>query len=85
MEGGEQVVKRSCRLCIHDDRSELEEQLLQGHVTPKEMDKNMSWRANTTDRHYRNHMGEYHMAANPSCPVCSSPNRADYEFDFFNN
>jgi len=78
MEGGERVVKRSCRLCVHEDRDELEEQLLQGHVTPKEMDKNMSWRANTADRHYRNHMGEYHLADNPSCPVGASPNRSDY-------
>jgi len=85
MEGGDKVVKRSCRMCIHEDRDELEEQLLQGHITPKEMDKNMGWRANTADRHYRNHMGEYHMAANPSCPVCASPNRAEYEFEYFNN
>ena len=28
-------------------------------------------------------MGEYHMAANPSCPVCSSSKRAEYENEYF--
>ena len=85
MEGGERMIKRSCHFCVNDARDELEEQLLQGHITAKELDKNMSWRSNTADRHFRNHMGEYHMAANPSCPVCSSVKRADYEFEYFNN
>ena len=85
MEGGERMIKRSCHFCVNDARDEFEEQLLQGHITAKELDKNMSWRSNTADRHFRNHMGEYHMAANPSCPVCSSVKRADYEFEYFNN
>ena len=85
MEGGERMIKRSCHFCVHDARDELEEQLLQGHITTKELDKNMSWRSNTADRHFRNHMGEYHMAANPSCPVCSSVKRSDFEFEYFNN
>ena len=45
----------------------------------------MGWRANTADRHYRNHMGQYHMAANPSCVICSSENRAEYENRFFSD
>jgi|TARA_R100001463_G_scaffold90909_1_gene145538 predicted DNA-binding protein YlxM (UPF0122 family) len=85
MQGAERVKKRSCQFCMSDNRDELEEQLLQGHITPKEIDKNMGWRANTADRHFRNHMGDYHMAANPSCPVCASPKRGDYEFEYFNN
>ena len=85
MQGAERVKKRSCQFCMSDDRDELETQLLNGHVLAKEIDKNMGWRANTADRHFRNHMGDYHMAANPSCPVCASPKRGDYEFEYFNN
>ena len=83
MQGANRIVKRSCKLCTSENRDEIEEQLLNGHITPKEVDKMMGWRANTTDRHFRNHMGEYHMAANPSCPVCASPKRAEYEKQYF--
>ena len=75
MEGGPRITKRSCAFCQSDQRDELEEMLLSGDMTAKQMDKDMGWRANTADRHYRNHMGEYHMAANPSCKVCSHPHR----------
>ena len=43
----------------------------------------MGWRTNTTDRHFRNHMGEYHMASNTSCALCTTPLRADYERIYF--
>ena len=79
----ERVVKRSCAFCMDEDREELEEQLLQGYISPKQLDKDKGWRSNTSDRHYRNHMGEYHIAANASCPVCTSPHRADYESIYF--
>ena len=79
----EQVVKRSCAFCQHPDRDELEAALTDGVMTPREMDKEMGWRANTADRHFRNHMGDYHMAANPSCSVCSHPQRAEFETRFF--
>jgi len=83
MQEASRIVKRSCKLCTSDSRDEIEEQLLNGHITPKEVDKMMNWRANTTDRHFRNHMGEYHMAANPSCPICASTKRAEYEKEYF--
>ena len=83
MEGGPRITKRSCAFCQSDQRDELEEMLLSGDMTAKQMDKDMGWRANTADRHYRNHMGEYHMAANPSCKVCSHPHRADFESRYF--
>ena len=70
---------------MSEERDELESQIMSGHITAKEIDKNLSWRSNTADRHFRNHMGEYHMAANPSCPVCASPKRADFEFSYFND
>jgi predicted DNA-binding protein YlxM (UPF0122 family) len=79
----ERVVKRSCAFCMDEDREELEEQLLQGYISPKQLDKDKGWRSNTSDRHYRNHMGEYHIAANASCAVCTSPHRADYESIYF--
>ena len=83
MEGGPRITKRSCAFYQSDQRDELEEMLLSGDMTAKQMDKDMGWRANTADRHYRNHMGEYHMAANPSCKICSHPHRAEFESRYF--
>ena len=77
------VVKRSCAFCVSDERDELEMQMLQGAISARQLDKDMGWRSNTADRHYRNHMGEYHMAANVDCVVCTSPMRADYEKAYF--
>ena len=81
----EPVMKRSCAFCQSDDRSVLEEAIKNGEISCEQLDKDMSWRANTADRHYRNHMGQYHMAANPSCLICSSENRAEYENRFFSD
>tara|TARA_R100000781_G_scaffold94820_1_gene59162 strand:- start:392 stop:1072 length:681 start_codon:yes stop_codon:yes gene_type:complete len=81
---GARVTKRSCAMCQHEDRDGLEQDLLQGLKSPKELDKEMNWRENTADRHYRNHMGEYHMAANSSCVFCASPERAALEEAYFN-
>ena len=83
MEGGARITKRSCAFCQSEQRDELEEMLMSGDMTAKQMDKDMGWRANTADRHYRNHMGEYHMAANPSCKICSHPHRAEFESRYF--
>jgi hypothetical protein len=81
----EPVMKRSCAFCQSEDRSVLEEAIKSGEISCEQLDKDMSWRANTADRHYRNHMGQYHMAANPSCLICSSENRAEYENRFFSD
>ncbi len=81
----EPVMKRSCAFCQNDDRKGLEETIKNGELSCAQLDKDMSWRANTADRHYRNHMGQYHMAANPSCLICSSENRAEYESRFFSD
>ena len=83
MEDGARITKRSCAVCQSEQRDELEEMLMSGDMTAKQMDKDMGWRANTADRHYRNHMGEYHMAANPSCKICSHPHRAEFESRYF--
>ena len=57
------VSKRSCPLCQHPSRKELEEALLSGEISSKQLDKDMGWRLNTTDRHIRNHMGQFNMAS----------------------
>lgn len=79
----EPVMKRSCAFCQSDDRTVLEEAVKNGEMSCKQLDKDMGWRANTADRHYRNHMGQYHMAANPSCVICSNENRSRFEERFF--
>ena len=77
------VTKRSCPFCQHPSRDELEDSLLNGTMSPKDLDKEMGWRLNTSDRHFRNHMGQYHMAANPQCKICSHPDRAEFESRYF--
>jgi predicted DNA-binding protein YlxM (UPF0122 family) len=79
----EQVTKRSCAFCQHPQRDELEEMITNGEVSVKSLDKDMGWRANTADRHFRNHMGEYHMASNPTCVLCTHPQRAEFENKYF--
>jgi hypothetical protein len=81
--GDSRQTKRSCSFCQHDDRDDLEKRLVDGIVSHKEMDKEMSWRANTADRHFRNHMGTYHNAANPSCVVCTHDERREFEVQYF--
>tara|TARA_R100000995_G_C3442830_1_gene104194 strand:+ start:139 stop:822 length:684 start_codon:yes stop_codon:yes gene_type:complete len=85
MTGLDRVVKQSCPFCRHPDRDALEEKLLHGVISCKDLDKEMNWRVNTSDRHFRNHMGQYHMGANPSCVICASPKRGDYEHRYFND
>ena len=81
----EPVMKRSCAFCQNDERVTLEEALTDGEISCKQLDKDMGWRANTADRHYRNHMGQYHMAANPSCIICTHGQRAEFEERFFSD
>ena len=83
MAESKRVSKRSCSFCQTDNRDGLEQELLEGFISAKEMDKKMSWRINTSDRHFRNHMGEYHMAANPSCNICIHPERENFETRYF--
>jgi len=80
---GERVTKRSCSFCTHEDRDSLEEQMLQGFISAKQLDKDMGWRSNTADRHFRNHMGEYYMASNTDCALCTTPMRGEYEKAYF--
>ena len=83
MAEGNPITKRSCPLCQHPSRAELEKGLLDGEISSKQLDKDMGWRLNTTARHFRNHMGQYHMASNPQCKVCAHPDRAEFERRYF--
>ena len=77
------VTRQSCAFCQHGDRDSLEEGLLSGSIIPKQLDKDLGWREGTTDRHFRNHMGEYHMGSNSECVVCTHPERAEVEEAYF--
>ena len=79
------MMKRSCSFCQSDMRETLEEAITNGEMSCTQIDKDMGWRANTADRHFRNHMGQYHMASNPSCVICTSEKRSEYEERFFSD
>tara|TARA_R110002020_G_scaffold66931_12_gene175760 strand:- start:1709 stop:2347 length:639 start_codon:yes stop_codon:yes gene_type:complete len=68
---------------MSSEREIYEEALLNGDMNPKQIDKEMSWRTNTAERHYRNHMGEFHLTSNHTCKLCTDPKRAEYENRFF--
>jgi len=80
---GDAVSKRSCSFCMSSEREIYEEALLNGDMNPKQIDKEMNWRTNTAERHYRNHMGEFHLTSNHTCKLCTDPKRAEYESRFF--
>ncbi len=75
--------RASCPLCQQEDRDDLEQNLVDGILEPRDLDREMGWRANTTERHMNNHMGDYHAGANHSCVVCTSDNRKAYEVSYF--
>lgn len=81
--GGTRQTKRSCPLCQHEERDYYENSLADGSVEPRILDKDMGWRANTTERHMKNHMGDYSDSANYSCIICTSDNRRTYEVAYF--
>lgn len=80
----ERITRASCRFCQHEDRDALEEELQNGIVAAKDLDKRMGWRENTTDRHFRNHMGDYHLGSNSDCTLCTYFNRFQVEEDYYN-
>ena len=75
--------KRSCPFCQHDDRDALEQDIVDGICNPQILDKDMGWRANTAERHMKNHAGDYHAGANHSCVVCTSDDRRALEVAYF--
>jgi len=80
----ERITRKSCPFCTSDERDRFEEDLLSGISIPKQLDKDLGWREGTADRHFRNHMGEYHMGSNSECPVCTSDERQELEARYCN-
>lgn len=81
--GGERQTKRSCPFCQHEDRDTLEQNIIDDIADVKILDKDMGWRANTAERHMKNHVGDYHAGANHSCIVCTSDDRKVMEVAYF--
>jgi|TARA_R100000482_G_scaffold98693_2_gene42583 predicted transcriptional regulator len=55
-----------------------------GIVVAKQLDKDKGWREGTADRHFRNHMGEYHLASNSECHFCTTVKREGLEHAYYN-
>ena len=81
--GDGRQTKRSCPFCQSDVRDELERMILDGELSLRDMDKEMGWRTNTSDRHMKNHAGEFHTTSNHQCVVCTSDHRMEYEIKYF--
>ena len=81
---GERITRASCNFCQDEERDMLEELMRDGIITAKQLDKDKGWREGTADRHFRNHMGEYHMGANSECGFCTSVKRESLEKAYYN-
>tara|TARA_R110002012_G_scaffold313562_2_gene525260 strand:- start:1156 stop:1857 length:702 start_codon:yes stop_codon:yes gene_type:complete len=80
---GERKTKRSCPFCQHEDRDMLEQNIIDAIADVRTLDKDMGWRANTSERHMNNHIGDYHTDSNHSCVLCTDDNRSMYEVSYF--
>jgi len=81
---GERVTRASCPFCQDEERDSLEQLMKDGFIIAKQLDKDKDWREGTADRHFRNHMGEYHMASNSECLLCTSLKRESLEHAYYN-
>jgi len=72
-------ILKTCPLCNHPQRDELERDILSGDITAGELDREEDWKAGTTRRHMQEHLGDYLDNSNESCPFCVAPNRKDLE------
>jgi hypothetical protein len=72
-------IRKSCKLCQHEERDGLEEDILSGNLSCDDLDKQNNWFSGTSKKHMQNHLGAYHDNSNPSCVLCTHPNRADLE------
>tara|TARA_R110002051_G_scaffold324146_2_gene420247 strand:+ start:5903 stop:6586 length:684 start_codon:yes stop_codon:yes gene_type:complete len=80
----ERITRASCNFCQDGERDSLEQLMTDGIVIAKQLDKDKDWREGTADRHFRNHMGEYHMASNSECLFCTSMKRENLEHAYYN-
>ena len=76
-------VLKTCPLCSHPQRDELEKDILDGTITAGELDREEDWKAGTTRRHMQEHLGDYLDNSNDSCTFCVAPNRKDFEAAIF--
>jgi hypothetical protein len=81
--GDGRQTKRSCPFCQHEDRDSIEQNIIDGIANVHILDKDMGWRANTAERHMKNHVGDYHAGSNHSCIICTSDDRKVYEVAYF--
>jgi len=84
MHVSDRVTRASCKFCQDADRDDLEELMRDGIVIAKQLDEDKGWREGTSDRHFRNHMGEFHMASNSRCDLCTSVKRDLLEHAYYN-
>tara|TARA_B100001250_G_scaffold414401_1_gene452536 strand:+ start:2052 stop:2708 length:657 start_codon:yes stop_codon:yes gene_type:complete len=73
------VTRKRCKLCNHEDRDILEQQLEEHNISTDKMDREMGWQSGTAARHQRNHMGDYVEASNPKCNICTHELRSQIE------
>tara|TARA_R110002051_G_scaffold265957_1_gene325757 strand:+ start:1766 stop:2428 length:663 start_codon:yes stop_codon:yes gene_type:complete len=72
-------IRKSCKLCQHKERDGLEQDILANNISCDDIDKQNNWFSGSTKKHMQNHLGEYHDNSNPSCILCTHPNRAELE------
>lgn len=80
----ERITRASCDFCQDEERDNLEQLMTDGMIVAKQLDKDKNWREGSADRHFRNHMGEYHMASNSECLFCTSLKRESLELAYYN-
>jgi len=72
-------VLKTCPLCNHPQRDELEQDIISGAILVGELDREEDWKSGTTRRHMQEHLGDYLDNSNETCSVCVAPNRKDLE------
>jgi len=78
------VTRKRCALCQHEDREELERMLETTEINCDALDEREGWRSGTSAKHQRNHMGDFELASNPKCVLCTDPMRKHYELGLSN-
>jgi len=73
------VNRKRCGFCQHENRADLEQVLESRATTCDDLDMQNGWRSGTAAQHQRNHMGDFEMASNPQCVLCTDPMRKHYE------
>ena len=75
------ITRRRCKVCQHEDRTQIEEMVNSMTKTCDDLDLEFNWASGTTARHMRNHAQGYDDASNPQCVICTHPERARIETD----